>query len=100
MMAEAPKSKAFMMAAGSFQPTRTTGAASVAETACNISIKLPKSVTPCCISTQTASNPCLAMISAVKLLAMEIHPKVTGLPCAHNCLILLGFILIPCCDLR
>jgi hypothetical protein len=34
------------------------------------------------------------MISAVKVLAMEIHPKLTGLPCAHSCLILLGFILI------
>jgi len=33
-------------------------------------------------------------------LAMEIHPKLTGLPCAHSCLILLGFILITFCDFR
>ena len=92
--AEAPTTKAFMIAAGSFQPTRTTGAASVAETACSTHIKLLKFVTPCYIFIHTASKPCLAMISAVKVLAMEIHPKLTGLPCAHSCLILLGFILI------
>jgi hypothetical protein len=31
---------------------------------------------------------------ALKVLEMKIHPKVSGLPYAHNCLNLLGFILI------
>ena len=65
MMPYAPKSRDFMMVAGSFHGTRTTGTVSVCEMACSIGHTSFMSVSPCCMSTTRASKPCRAMISAV-----------------------------------
>ena len=46
-----------MMMAGSFHGTRTTGTVSVCEIACSIGQRSLKSVSPCCMSTQSASKP-------------------------------------------
>jgi hypothetical protein len=54
-----------MMAAGSFQATRTTGTVSVCEIACNSGATSFISDVPCCRSTQRASKPWRAMTSAV-----------------------------------
>src|SRR5215218_5449329 len=79
-----------MIAGGSFHGTRTTGVVSVWEIACSIGSRLLNPVAPCWRSTQSVSNPCRAMTSAVNVLATEIHPIVTGLFSFHSCLILLG----------
>ena len=65
MMHMAPRSKAFMIAAGSFHATRTTGTVSVCEIACSMGRTSPISAVPCCRSTHSASNPWCAITSAV-----------------------------------
>jgi len=50
MMPYAPRSKAFMIVAGSFHATRTTGTVSVCEIACSMGQTLFISAVPCCKS--------------------------------------------------
>src|SRR5438034_5619977 len=90
MMPYAPKSSAFMIVAGSFHGTRTTGTVSVCETACSMGQRLAMSVVPCCMSTQRASKPWRAITSAVNPWDTESQPRVTHLLSRHICLILLG----------
>ena len=84
-----------MIAAGSFHATRTTGTVSVCEIACSIGHRLAMSVSPCCMSTTSASKPCRAMTSAVKPLETESQPMVTHLFSRHICFILFGRIVAP-----
>ena len=84
-----------MMMAGSFHGTRTTGTVSVWEIACSIGQRSPKSVSPCCMSTQSASKPWRAMTSAVKPLGTESQPRDTHLFSRHSCLIRFGRIVAP-----
>ena len=84
-----------MMMAGSFHGTRTTGTVSVWEIACSIGQRSLKSVSPCCMSTQSASKPWRAMTSAVKPLGTESQPRDTHLFSRHICLIRFGRIIAP-----
>src|SRR5262249_5650016 len=94
-MPYAPKSSAFMIVAGSFHATRTTGTVSVCEIACSIGHRFAMSVRPCCMSTTRASNPWRAMTSAVKPLEIDSQPILTQRPSRHSCLLLFGRILAP-----
>ncbi len=78
-----------MIAAGSFQATRTTGTVSVCEIACSMGRTSPNSAVPCCMSTHSASKPWRAIISAEKPWDMESHPKVAHFPSRHILLTLL-----------
>jgi len=84
-----------MMVAGSFHGTRTTGTVSVCEIACSIGQTSFMSVSPCCMSTTSASKPWRAMISAVNPWDTESQPIVTNRPSRQICLILFGRILAP-----
>ena len=84
-----------MMAAGSFQATRTTGTVSVCEIACSIGATSFISAVPCCRSTHRASKPWRAMTSALKPCATESQPSVTHWLAFHICLILFGRIGVP-----
>src|SRR5438034_187441 len=95
MMPYAPRSSAFMMVAGSFHGTRTTGTVSVCEIAWSIGQTSLMSVVPCCMSTQRASKPCRAMTSAVNPWETESQPSVTNRPSRHICLILFGRTVAP-----
>src|SRR5215813_5010171 len=95
MMPYAPTSSAFMIMAGSFHGTRTTGTVSVCEIACIIGKRLDSSLRPCCRSTQSASKPWRAMTSAVKLLGTESQPSVTHFPSRQICLILFVRTVVP-----
>ena len=86
MMPYAPKSSAFMIVAGSFHGTRTTGTVSVCDIACSIGQRSAMSVVPCCMSTQSASNPCRAMTSAVKPCDTDSQPSVTHFLSRHSLL--------------
>ena len=77
-----------MMAAGSFQATRTTGTVSVCEMACSIGATSLISDRPCCRSTHSASKPSRAITSAVKVWDTESQPSDTHCPACHFCLIL------------
>src|SRR5262249_12326024 len=77
-----------MMAAGSFQATRTTGTVSVCEIACNIGATSLISDVPCCRSTHRASKPWRAMTSAVKPCETESQPSVGHFLARHISLIL------------
>src|SRR4051812_1783602 len=79
-----------MMAAGSFQATRTTGTVSVCEIACSIGATSFISEVPCCRSTHSASKPWRAMTSAVNPCDTESQPSDTHFPSRHICLILFG----------
>ena len=57
MMPYAPRSKAFIIAAGSFHATRTNGTVSVCDIACSIGRTSFISDVPCCKSTHKASKP-------------------------------------------
>src|SRR5437773_90023 len=95
MMPYAPRSSAFMIVAGSFHGTRTTGTVSVCEIAWSIGQTSLMSVVPCCMSTQRASKPCRAMTSAVNPWETESQPSVTNRPSRHICLILFGRTVAP-----
>jgi hypothetical protein len=84
-----------MIVAGSFHGTRTMGTVSVWEMACSIGHTSFMSVRPCCMSTQSASKPCRAMISAVKPWDTESQPSVTNRPSRQICLILFGRTVTP-----
>src|SRR5215475_6370155 len=77
-----------MIAAGSFQATRTTGTVSVCEIACNSGATSFISEVPCWRSTHRASKPWRAMTSAVRPCETETQPRVGHLPAFHICLIL------------
>src|SRR2546428_399486 len=84
-----------MIVGGSFHGTRTTGTVSVCEIACSIGQTSFMSVSPCCMSTTRASNPCRAMTSAVNPWDTESHPSVTHFLSRHICLILFGRTVAP-----
>ena len=84
-----------MIAAGSFQATRTTGTVSVCEIACSIGATSFISDVPCCRSTHRASKPWRAMTSAVNPWETESQPSVTHFPAFHICLILFGRMVVP-----
>src|SRR5712691_10218080 len=90
MIPYAPRSSAFMIVAGSFHGTLTTGTVSVCEIACSIGHTSLMSVVPCCMSTQRASKPWRAMTSAVNPWDTDSQPRVTNFPSRHICLILFG----------
>ncbi len=73
-----------MIVGGSFHGTRTTGTVSVCEMAWSIGHTSFMSVSPCCMSTTSASKPCRAMISAVNPWDTESHPMVTARPLAPH----------------
>ncbi len=77
-----------MIAAGSFQATRTTGTVSVCEIACSIGATSLISAVPCWRSTHRASKPCRAMTSAVNPWDTESQPSVTHFFARHISLIL------------
>src|SRR4029434_5512500 len=95
MMPYARKSSAFMMVAGSFHGTRTTGTVSVCEIACSIGQTSLISVVPCCMSMHSVSKPCRAMTSAVNPWEIESQPIVTYCSARHICLILFGRTVTP-----
>src|SRR2546430_1996230 len=84
-----------MIVGGSFHGTRTTGTVSVCEIAWSIGQTSFMSVSPCCMSTTRASNPCRAMTSAVNPWDTESHPSVTHFLSRHICLILFGRTVTP-----
>src|SRR5205807_10022476 len=86
---------AFMMVAGSFHGTHTTGTVSVCEIACSIGQTSFISVVPCCMSMHRVSKPCNAMTSAVNPWEIESQPIVTYCPARHICLILFGRTVAP-----
>src|SRR4030095_9540494 len=87
-----------MIVGGSFHGTRTTGTVSVCEMACSIGHTSFMSVSPCCMSTTSASKPWRAMTSAVNPWDTESHPIVTHFPSLHICFILFGRTVVPLCD--
>jgi hypothetical protein len=84
-----------MIVAGSFHGTRTIGTVSVCEIACSIGHTSFMSVSPCCMSTHSASKPWRAMTSAVKPCETESQPSVTKRPSLQICLILFGRTVTP-----
>ncbi len=84
-----------MMIEGSFHGTRTKGIVDVVEIACSIGTAVPKSVAPCCVSTQSQSKPWCAITSALMLLGMLSQPPIWGLPASRFCLTVFGRMRVP-----
>ncbi len=84
-----------MMAAGSFQATRTTGTVSVCEIACSIGATSLISAVPCCRSTHRASKPWRAITSALNPCERESQPSVTHFLARHISLILFLRMVVP-----
>ena len=72
------------MMPASFRGTRTSGTVSVEEMPWSIRIMSASSMSPCCISTHTQSNPQFAKISADMALGTVNHPRVRLRPAARS----------------